>query len=67
MGINIGNNNKFKNTNIVENSNDKIEVTPKAWYEKHPILIACVSAVIAGVILSFGVWEKIVYFMENLF
>lgn len=67
MSINIGNNNKIKNSKIIENevviNNDK----DKKWHEQHPILIAIITGVIAGVVLMFSCWGDIVNFIENLF
>ena len=39
----------------------------KKWYEKHPIFIAVVAAVIAGVILKFSMWDKMIQVIEYIF
>lgn len=39
----------------------------KTFWEKHPILAGVIGAVIAGVILMFSFWGKIVTFVEEIF
>lgn len=39
----------------------------KTFWEKHPLLTGVISAVIAGAILMFSFWEKIVTFIEGVF
>jgi len=71
MSINIGNNNKITNSTITE----KIEnsyISPKSvqkqtFYEKHPIICGFFISLIAGIILLFSFWDKIVNFLEGVF
>ena len=43
-------------------------VSPKkTFWEKHPLLLGVIGAVIAGVILTFSFWGKIVAFIEGVF
>ena len=69
MGINIGNNNKFKNVTIAEKMNGTTEhrAEKKAFAERHPILIGLFCSFVVGVLLLFSFWDKIIVFIENLF
>jgi hypothetical protein len=63
MGIKIGNNNRINDSIIMENSNKSEK---KNFCEKHPILVAIFASVVAGVILLFSFWEKIVSAVEGI-
>ncbi|MBF1361477.1 MAG: hypothetical protein HXM76_06440 [Mogibacterium diversum] len=39
----------------------------KTFWGKHPILKGVIVAVIAGAVLKFSFWEKIVAFIEEVF
>lgn len=66
MSINIGNDNRIKKSVIAENSKISEKKENKKWYEKHPIFIAVVAAVIAGVILKFSMWDKMIQVIEYI-
>ncbi len=66
MSINIGNNNRIKKSVIAENIKIPEKKENKKWYEKHPILIAVVAAVIAGIVLKFSMWDKMIQFFEHI-
>ncbi len=66
MSINIGNNNKIKDSIIAENTSiteDKLEQNSA---HKHPIITGIFIAVVAGFILTFSFWDKIKTFVEEL-
>ncbi len=68
MSINIGNNNKIKGTNIAE----KIEVkeitnVKKKFYEKHPVICSFSISLVAGIVLLFSFWDKIISLIEGVF
>lgn len=67
MGIRIGNNNKIQKSIIANTINENTESHPKRWYEKHPIIGGIIVSVIAGIILMFSFWDKIVKFIEGVF
>lgn len=67
MSINIGNSNKIKKSIIAENSKIPKKKEDKKWYELHPIFMAVVAAVIAGIVLKFSMWDKIIQIIEHLF
>lgn len=67
VSINIGNDNRIKKSVIAENSKISEKKENKKWYEKHPIFIAVVAAVIAGVILKFSMWDKMIQVIEYIF
>lgn len=67
MSINIGDNNKIKNSIIAENCSDEVKNDKKSFFQKHPIICGIIVAVIAGFILTFSFWEKIRVFFEGLF
>ena len=62
MSINIGNNNKIKGTNIAEITNVK-----KKFYEKHPVICSFSISLVAGIVLLFSFWDKIISLIEGVF
>ena len=66
QSVKIGGGNKICDSTIAslvqEASSPK-----KTFWEKHPILTGVIGAVIAGAILMFSFWEKIVAFIEGVF
>ena len=66
QSVRIGNGNTIRNSTIAgliqETTSPK-----KTFWEKHPILTGVIGAVIAGAILMFSFWEKIVAFIEGVF
>ena len=64
MSINIGNNNKIKNSIISEHTS--VTEEKENFPQKHPVIIGIFIAVIAGFILSFSFWKTIKSFIEGL-
>ena len=68
MGVQIGNNNKIKNSLISEKG--EIKESPaqkKTFFEKHPIICGFLISLVAGIVLMFSFWEKIIRFLEEVF
>lgn len=66
MGINIGNNNNFKNSPITENKSIYHGVKNKTTII-NVIILGLILPLLVGVILKFDFWEKIIKFIENVF
>ena len=64
--IKIGNGNKICDSTIASLVQEAAS-PKKTFWEKHPILTGVIGAVIAGAILMFSFWEKIVAFIEGVF
>jgi len=62
MSINIGDNNKIKNANIAE----RLEIK-KSFYEKHPVICGFLISLVAGIVLLFSFWDRIVNLIEGVF
>jgi len=75
MSINIGNENKIKNTIILENSdisqasNEKGEKGTKrdSFSDKHPIITGVLISFGVGFVLLFSFWKVIIAWIESLF
>ena len=67
MGIKIGNNNKMSKSTIDESVSGIIRPPTKSWYEKHPVIGGIIISLVAGFILLFSFWEKIVQLIEGVF
>lgn len=71
MSINIGNNNKIVSSNIaekIENSSTNDSSSKKmGFFNKHPIISGFIISFLAGFILLFSFWEKIVMWVEGAF
>lgn len=67
MGINIGNNNKIKNSNIAENMTTSPTDEKKGVFNKHPWLCGILVSIIAGLILMFSFWDNIITYIERWF
>lgn len=70
VSINIGDNNKIKNSTIAEtniNINSTNQKQKKNFFIDHPIITTIIGSVIAGAILMFGFWEELVHWIEGLF
>lgn len=70
MGIRIGNNNHIKNSNIAETIHscpNQSRNTKKNFYEKHPVICSFLISLIAGIVVLFSFWEKIVHWIEGWF
>ena len=66
MSINIGNDNKIKNSIISEHTSIKGEKPNQSFTQKHPVIIGISIAVIAGFILTFSFWDKLKSFIDEL-
>ena len=66
QSIKIGDGNKICDSTIASLI-QKTASPKKTFWEKHPILTGVIGAVIAGAILMFSFWEKIVTFIEGVF
>lgn len=64
--INVGNNNKFKNSPISINNSEKLP-NIKSFYEKHPWISGVLISLFAGIICMFSFWDKIIKLIETLF
>ena len=64
--VKIGNGNKICDTTIASLVQEAAS-PKKTFWEKHQILMGAIGSVIAGVILMFSFWEKIVTFIEGIF
>ena len=68
MGIQIGDNNKIKNSVVTENGTvHKDTSQKKTFVERHPILVGLIISLIAGFVLMFSFWKDIISWIENLF
>lgn len=68
MGIQIGNGNKIKNSNIAESING-VPVTDekKRFYDKHPWIAGIIISAMVAFIFLFSFWEKIISLIERCF
>ena len=60
--------NKIKNANIAE----KLEINDdqsvkKSFYEKHPVICGFLISLVAGIVLLFSFWDRIVNLIEGVF
>lgn len=66
--INIGNGNKITKSNISINTCEEStnsSFKKQSFYEKHPAICAFLISLIAGIVLLFSFWGKIVQFIEG--
>jgi hypothetical protein len=72
MAIKIGNNNKIKNSNIVQgndidvNLNSK-DTTKMSFSNRHPIIMGIITSIISSIILMIPFWDKVSDFIKGLF
>lgn len=66
QSIQIGNGNSFRDTTIATHV-QKTDSSQKTFWEKHPLLVDIIVAAIAGVILMFSFWDKLVVFIDGVF
>ncbi len=68
MGIQIGNGNKIKNSNIAENINE-VPVTDekKRFYDKHPWIAGIIISSVVAFIFLFSFWDNIIALIERCF
>ena len=64
--INVGDNNKFKNSPISINNSGKMP-NVKRFFDKHPWVSGILISLFAGIICMFSFWEKITHFIEIFF
>jgi hypothetical protein len=66
QSVKIGNGNTICDSTIASLVQEAVS-PKKPFWEKHPLLLGVIGAVIAGVILTFSFWGKIVAFIEGVF
>lgn len=66
QSVKIGNGNTICDSTIASLVQEAVSLK-KTFWEKHPLLLGVIGAVIAGVILTFSFWGKIVAFIEGVF
>ena len=66
QSVKIGNGNTICDSTIASLVQEDVS-SKKTFWEKHPLLLGVIGAVIAGVILTFSFWGKIVAFIEGVF
>ena len=66
QSVKIGNGNTICDSTIASLVQEAVS-PKKTFWEKHPLLLGVIGAVIAGVILTFSFWGKIVAFIEGVF
>jgi len=68
MAIKIGDNNKIKKSNIIDNSNSCNNKNDNDTFaNRHPIIIGIGCSIIASIIMMFAFWDNISDFLKNLF
>jgi hypothetical protein len=67
MSINIGNNNKIKNSTIAEHISTSSVPENKKFYDKHPVISGFLISFVAGLLLLFSFWNDIINWVEGLF
>lgn len=74
MSIKIGNNNKIKNSNIIDNSNSSVkgkDIPKESFVSRHPLIttliLGVISSLIGSIIMMFRYWDRIETFIQNLF
>lgn len=70
MAINIGNDNKIKKSQIIDNSCGHLEVkekTNESFANRHVILVGIICSIIAAIIMMLPFWDKVSEFIKSLF
>lgn len=67
MSIKIGDNNKLRNCNIIDNTTITKSKSPDKFNEKHPIITALLISILAGVIVLFRFWQDLINYIEHFF
>ena len=68
MAIKIGDNNKIKKSNIIDNSNGGNNGNSKDTFaNRHPIITGIGCSIIASIIMMLAFWDKVSVFLKNLF
>lgn len=65
--ITIGNKNKIKNSKIIGTITENCEEKEKNFCEKHPVICGFLISLVAGIVLLFSFWQRIITFLERLF
>jgi hypothetical protein len=70
QSVKIGNGNKISNLNIagrIENHSDSVPSdVKKSFYKKHPIICSFLISLLAGIVVLFSFWSKVVKFIEGV-
>lgn len=70
MGVTIGDGNKISNSNIAEkienHSDSSLPDKKTTFYEKHPVICSFLISLVAGIVLLFSFWERIIDFLEGV-
>lgn len=68
MRIKIGDDNKIQNSMIAEKiDTTKDTIKKKTFFDKHPVICGFLISLVAGIVLLFSFWEKLISFLEGLF
>lgn len=59
MSINIGDNNKIKNSSIGHQHNTPGGDVNKKFYERHPWISGIIVSLIVGIIMLFPFWDNV--------
>ena len=65
--VKFGDGTKITKSTIAGKIDQQPPETQKSFVEKHPIIINIIVSVVAGLILMFSFWEKIVTWIEGIF
>ena len=66
QSIVIGNNNRIINSSIAGKIESNGESKKKGFYEKHPVICGFLISLIAGIVLLFSFWDKIIAYIEGV-
>lgn len=71
QSVRIGNGNKISNSNIAGKNENHLDNAPsdvkKSFFEKHPVICGFLVSLMAGIVLLFSFWSKIVELIEGVF
>ena len=66
QSINIGDGNTIKDSTIANKVVNTSE-NKKSFYDKHPVICGFLISLVAGIVLLFSFWSKIIEFIEGVF
>lgn len=66
QSINIGDGNTIKDSTIANKVVNTSE-NKKSFYDKHPVICDLLISLVAGIVLLFSFWSKIIEFIEGVF
>lgn len=66
QSINIGDGNTIKDSTIANKVVNTSE-NKKTFYDKHPVICGFLISLVAGIVLLFSFWSKIIEFIEGVF